>query len=138
MLPIVSFKRRMPVYNSPVCNSYCNQNSYSGNAEINIKEDADQFLIEIAAPGYVKENFVINVENDTLLVEAKTGNDEKSVSDNYLRKEFGVKSFRRYFGLPDTVDKSLIEASYENGILSIKIPKKEELKPKPAKEIKVV
>ncbi len=57
--------------------------------------------------------------------------------DNYSRKEFSFQSFSRSFSLPETADEGKIEAKYENGILHINIPKKEEAKPKPPKYIEI-
>jgi HSP20 family protein len=91
----------------------------------------------MAAPGLTKEDFKINVENDVLTVsnEKKTETSEKN--EKYTRKEFSYSSFLRSFTLPEIVDMEKINAGYENGILTLTLPKKEEAKPKSPREIKI-
>jgi HSP20 family protein len=92
--------------------------------DTNVKRLQDHYLIEMAAPGRVKENFAIKLENDTLTIgyqhqQAEPENGEKV---KYLRREFVSGDFIRHFSLPETTDKEKIFARYEQGILSVKIP----------------
>ncbi|MBT34315.1 MAG: heat-shock protein [Thalassobius sp.] len=105
---------------------------------INIKEEEDRFTVEMAAPGMKKEDFKLEIDNNKLTIssEHKTENEEVG-NDNYTRREFSYQSFVRSFNLPETVDSDQIKASYENGVLLLDIPKKEEAKPKPVKLIDV-
>jgi HSP20 family protein len=105
---------------------------------VNIKENADSFMVEMAAPGMAKEDFTIELNNDLLTIssEKKTENETKE-GETFTRREFSYQSFSRSFTLPKTVDADKISAKYENGILSIAIPKKEEAKPKPTKQISI-
>ena len=105
---------------------------------VNVKENEDGFVIEVAAPGYEKENFDISVENGVLTVSGTSEEEKEEKEERYTKREFGYTSFHRSFRLPeDTVDESTIKASYKNGILEVFIGKKEEVKPKPPKSIKV-
>ncbi|WP_317168457.1 Hsp20/alpha crystallin family protein [Costertonia aggregata] len=86
-----------------------------------------------------KKDFDINVENNTLSIsaESKTENEEKDENGKYTKREFSFSSFKRSFSLPDSVSDEDIKASYENGILKLSIPKKEEARPKPPRQIAI-
>jgi HSP20 family protein len=105
---------------------------------VNIKESAEEFEVEVAAPGFSKEEFKIELNNDLLTIssEKKMENETKE-GENFTRREFSYQSFCRSFTLPNTVASDKIGAKYENGILKVSIPKKEEAKPKPAKQIEI-
>ncbi len=105
---------------------------------VNIKESEDGFEVEMAAPGFDKGDFKIEVNENVLTIssEVKAENEEKE-GEVYTKKEFSYQSFTRSFTLPEMVDEDNISAKYENGILRISIPKKEEAKPKPVKQIEV-
>ncbi|RLD50088.1 MAG: Hsp20/alpha crystallin family protein, partial [Bacteroidetes bacterium] len=95
---------------------------------------------EMAAPGLEKKDFKIELFGDTLSIssEKKLENEMKINEDEqFTKKEFSYQSFSRSFTLPNTVDEDKIKAKYDNGILSVFIPKKEEAKPKPAKQIAI-
>lgn len=107
---------------------------------VNVKEHEDGFDIEVAAPGFNKKDFNIEVNNDLLTISStrETKNEEKDGKGRYTRKEFGYSSFKRTFTLPEkTVNSEKIKASYEDGILYISIPKREEVKPKPVRQIAI-
>lgn len=95
---------------------------------VNVKEDADRFQIMVAAPGIKKENFNINLEKNILTIssENKTENEEVDENGTFTRREFNYTSFSRSFTLPETVESEKIEATYEDGILNVTVPKKEE------------
>ena len=98
----------------------------------NVTETNDAFKLEVAAPGFDKKDFVLNIENGHLTIEAKheTKTEEKSENgERFLRREFRYESFKRSFKLPQTVNLETIAAVYENGILNVVLPKKEEAKP---------
>lgn len=106
---------------------------------VNIKETADNYEVELAAPGMSKDDFQITLDGNLLSIrsEKSTQNEEKE-GDNYSRQEFSYESFQRSFQLPkDVVDEDQIQARYENGILLLTIPKREEAKQKPPKQITV-
>lgn len=102
----------------------------------NIKEGNDDFVIEMALPGFEKKDIVIDIDQNELKIsskkEFKTGEDQKTI-----RSEFHYGPFERQFELPDTVNSDKIEASYKNGILMLMLPKREHAKTKPAREISI-
>lgn len=112
----------------------------SGNAPnrpaINIVENDDAFRVDIAAPGLLKENFEVKVENEMLIISA-TQESKTEEKGKFTRREFNFMGFERSFVLPDFVDAGAISASYENGVLSVSLPKKAEAKALPAKTIKI-
>lgn len=105
---------------------------------VNIKEDKDGFEVEMSAPGLDKKDFKIELNNSVLTIssEKKVENETKE-GQQFTRREFSYQSFSRSFTLPETVEGEKIGAKYENGILSVSIPKKEEAKPKPVKQIEI-
>lgn len=117
---------------------------YNGNLRganlpaVNISEDEDTFEVEVAAPGLKKEDFNINLENNLLTIsgEHKDEKEEKE-GKKISRREFNYTSFTRSFNLPDTVEGEKIEAKYEDGVLRLTLPKKEEAKKQPPKQIKI-
>lgn len=106
---------------------------------VNIKEDNDGFEVEVAAPGMEKGDFNIELNNNTLTISSeKEIKNETNEGQAYTRREFSYQSFRRSFALPNSVDSEKIKAKYENGILNIVIPKREEVKPKPKRLIEIL
>jgi HSP20 family protein len=102
---------------------------------VNIKETEDDFMIEVAAPGMKKEDFSINYDNGRLTISSEK---QEEASDNYNRREFSYQSFCRSFEVADNIiDNQKIKAKYADGILYITLPKREEIKPKPAKQISI-
>tara|TARA_B100000497_G_scaffold127480_1_gene169441 strand:+ start:862 stop:1299 length:438 start_codon:yes stop_codon:yes gene_type:complete len=93
---------------------------------INIIEQKDKFLVEVASPGLVKSNFDIKIDNDHLIISAKKETKTEEEKENYSRREFNYTSFNRSFYLPETVDSDKIDAKYKDGILTIALNKKEE------------
>ena len=107
---------------------------------VNIKETKDNFEVEVAAPGMNKNDFKIQLDGNTLSIcsEKSDQREENDEGEKYSRKEFSYQSFQRSFTLPkDVVDADKIEAKYENGLLHLTIPKKEEAKQKPPRQIQI-
>ncbi len=96
---------------------------------INVVETENSFKLELAAPGFDKQDFSVNIENDFLIVSANRETNKEETNERYTRREFSVASFKRSFKLPKTVNQEAIGAVYENGILNVTIGKKEEAKP---------
>ena len=96
---------------------------------VNIIEKDSGFEVAVAAPGKTKEDFNIELDNDVLTISAQEQKEaEIKEEGRFTRREFSYSTFKRAFSLPDTVTSAKIEASYENGVLNIVIPKKEEAK----------
>ncbi len=94
----------------------------------NIIEKADQYKIELAAPGMEKADFNIKLDGKILNISAEKKAETAAENEKMIRKEFGYKSFKRSFTLDEKIDAVNISAKYENGILTLELPKKEEVK----------
>ncbi|MEM6348672.1 MAG: Hsp20/alpha crystallin family protein [Bacteroidota bacterium] len=106
---------------------------------VNVKEENEQFVLEVSVPGRKKEDFNIKLDDKTLTIssewkEESAENDEKA---KYSRREFRYGSFSRSFSLPKTVDGEKINARYENGILFLSLPKREEAQDKGTRQIEI-
>ncbi len=113
------------------------QSAYSMPA-VNVLEDNDGFEIQVAAPGLGKKDFKIDLDNTLLTISSeRTFSDKEEKEGRFMRREFGYGKFKRSFSLPDSADGEKIKASYHEGILHISIPKKEEAKPKPPRQIAI-
>ncbi|AEW00568.1 heat-shock protein [Niastella koreensis] len=105
---------------------------------VNIKESAEEFKVEVAAPGMDKKDFVITLDGNQLTISSAKQGEETKKEEIYTRREFSYQSFTRTFQLPkDVVDSEKIMATYENGLLNLTIPKKEEAKQKGPKQIAI-
>ncbi|MDN3670459.1 Hsp20/alpha crystallin family protein [Echinicola jeungdonensis] len=105
---------------------------------VNIVETGDDFKVVMAAPGMKKDDFHVELDNDTLTIHSEVYNEGEDKDDErYLRKEFSYQAFQRSFYLPNTVEADKIKAHYKDGLLSLVIPKKAEAKKKPVKTISI-
>ncbi len=105
---------------------------------VNIYEDSETHFLELAVPGFTKEDISISIENESLIVKATIAEKTESKSDqSFIHKEFVYDAFERYFTIPQTADVSNIKASYNAGILTISMAKKEEAKDKGPIDIKI-
>ncbi len=105
---------------------------------VNIRENDDEFKVEVAVPGMDKKDFKINLENNILTISSEKEIENEEKNDKYTRKEYSYQSFERSFNLPkNVVNSEKITASYKNGELIITVPKREEAKPVPAKLIEI-
>lgn len=119
--------------------NWSNPSSFSNQLPaVNIKETAGTYEFEVAAPGMTKDNFHVELDNNVLLISAQkeSQKEEKAEDGNYTRKEFNYQSFKRSFTLPENmVEVDNISAKYSDGILHVFVPKSEEAKVKPPKQI---
>lgn len=105
---------------------------------VNVKETEDNYEVEVAAPGMDKKDFHITLNGSLLTISSEKQTNDEQQKGNYTRREFSYQSFQRSFELPkDVVDEQRIEAKYNNGVLHLVIPKKEEAKRKAPKMIEV-
>jgi HSP20 family protein len=116
-----------------------NSNTDTTIPAVNIKETGDAFEVEMAAPGMTKNDFKIELDANVLTITSERKMDQEQNEDSrYTRREFSYESFQRTFSLPkQVVDEDKIEAKYENGVLHLIIPKKEQAKQKPARLIQI-
>ena len=112
--------------------------AFSGSVPaVNVVEGKDGFKIEVAAPGLQKSDFKLNLEKNQLTISAHKEQTEEENDEKYTRREFKYTSFQRTFTLPNSVNGENIAANYADGILSVSLPKREEAKEKPAREIEI-
>jgi len=106
---------------------------------VNIRETADNYQVEVAAPGMTKNEFKIELDGNTLTISSEKSNQVQQREDErYSLREFSYQSFQRTFNLrKDVVDIERIEAKYDNGILHLLIPKREEVKQRPPRQIEI-
>jgi len=102
----------------------------------NIIDNEKDFTIELAVPGMKKDQFKINLEDDILTISVERKEEDAKEEKNYTRREFTYDEFCRSFSMPEIVDQDKIKADYANGVLSVVLPKTEEVKVK-GKEIKI-
>ena len=102
----------------------------------NVLENDNGFTVQLATPGLSREDLTIKVEKDLLTIGASIENGTAE-GIKTRRREFNYGNFKRTFQLPEIVDATGITASYENGILVVSIPKKEEAKPLPPRTIEI-
>lgn len=112
-------------------------NGKSREPALNIKETDDKFEIELAAPGFSKKDFEVNVDNGCLNISAEKSSSKEDKDENYTRKEFSYNSFARSLQLPESVKEEEIKAHYHDGILSFNLAKKEEAKKQKPKKIEI-
>lgn len=122
-------------------NDYVNRMEESFNIahpKANIKEAEKSFEIEMIVPGFEKKDFAIEVENETLKISAKVENktEDQNANDKFIHTEFTKMSVERNFKLSSNIDNKNITAAYNNGILTINVPKKKDALIKKMIEIK--
>lgn len=105
---------------------------------INVIENETDYKVEVAAPGMTKEDFCVHLaDEDQLVISMEKKNETKDNNNKYLRREFSYSKFQQTLILPDDVDKEQINASVNDGVLTIDLPKKKS-EDKKAKECKVI
>jgi len=88
-----------------------------------LAETDDAYTLRVDVPGMTKEDISINLQNNTLTISGERLSERTEESEEYVRVERAFGNFHRTFTLPDAVDQENIEATYENGVLTINIPK---------------
>ncbi len=102
------------------------QNSFS-TVPANIHETKDGYHVELSAPGRNKEDFKVNVENSLLTISFEKKEETENKDYKTIRKEFNYKSFKRSFNVNEKINTAGIQAKYENGVLKLYLPKKDEV-----------
>ena len=95
---------------------------------VNILENDDSYDIQVAAPGLTKADFTIELDNDNLVISAtkETKTESEENSGKYTRREFNYSSFNRSFHLSEEIDRESINATYDNGVLTVHLAKRDE------------
>jgi len=106
------------------------------NVPVNIKETETDYQLEVVAPGFEKENFKVSLEDKLLTIEGEKKTEEENKNEKLVRREFKTQSFKRSFTIDENIDKENISAKYVNGVLTLNLAKKQEVKPS-VKEISI-
>ncbi len=118
-----------------------NDNNFGGRLaripSVNITENKDEYNVSLAVPGMKKDDFKIDVDSNMLTISCEKEEAKEEKDKKYTRKEYSYSSFSRTFTLPDEVNREKIDARYEEGLLKISLPRKEEVKKFAAKQIAV-
>ena len=107
---------------------------------INVMETQDGYTVELAAPGLMKEDFQVNINEDgNLVIKMEKKNEQKQEDKkmHYLRREFNYTKFEQTLILPDDVEKAKIGAKVEHGVLTIDLPKTEQARTKVERQIQI-
>lgn len=104
---------------------------------VNIIETDDSFQIQLAVPGISKEQIKLDVKEDQLFIESLSSEQEDEATPKFIRKEYDFHSFKKVFNLTDEINQSSIDATLENGILTVTLEKKEEAKAIPPRTITI-
>lgn len=107
------------------------------NPATNVVVFDDRYELQVALPGFSKEDIDLEVDNYVLKLAAKETEQTKADTVNYRLREFNYTDFKKSFTLPETVDTAKIKAEFNNGILFITLPKKEEAIPQPSRKINI-
>lgn len=106
---------------------------------VNVLENAAAFELQVAAPGYHKEDFLVDVANETLTISVTKETAQVEEGKTFRRREFHYGNFRRSFRLSEEhLDTEAIQARYENGMLLVTIPKKETAKAPVSRRVDIV
>ena len=95
---------------------------------VNIIEKTAAYQVQLSVPGFIKDDFNIQLDKNTLTISTEQKNEISDQTDKVVRREFSFKAFKRSFTLDEKIDAEKIKAKYDTGILSITLPKKEEAK----------
>ncbi len=104
---------------------------------VNVTEHNKEYMVELAVPGMKKDDFKIDIDGNMLTISSEKEETKEEKEKKFTRKEYNYSSFSRSFTLPEEINKEKIDAKYENGILKIALPRKEEVKKITAKHIAV-
>jgi len=137
-------ERMPPVFNDffkPWNEWFDNGGSLLGRAmnvpAVNITEEKDEYRVSLAAPGLKKDDFKLDVDGNILTISSEKEESKEEKDKRFTRKEYSYSSFSRSFTLPEEINREKIEAKYEDGVLKISLPRKEEAKKPAAKHIAV-
>lgn len=125
-----------PIINDLLDEPFFSKNSWENLPAVNIAETEKAYSIEMAVPGFKKEDLKVKIESNILTVSAETSTESKDEKKDYTRREYNFNSFSRSFRLANHIKDSDIAAKYENGILYLTLPKVEGLVNE-SKEVKV-
>jgi len=104
---------------------------HSGSVAVNIRETKDAYVLDVVLPGFDKNDIKINLEKNILTISGEKKNEVNDESVKHVRKEYEFSSFKRSFTVAKEVNDADNQAKYENGVLTLNLPKKVESKELP-------
>ncbi|MFZ1688495.1 MAG: Hsp20/alpha crystallin family protein [Flavobacteriales bacterium] len=104
---------------------------------VNIKDNTKSFDLELAVPGYKKDELKVNVEGGVLTISSEKHKESEEEKNGYTRREFSYRSFERSFALPENADGDNVKANFMDGVLKLSIPKTKALPEKKGKEVRI-
>lgn len=139
-MTLTKFKKKQPVF-SPFFENIFDSDFFdirpTGNfPSANVKEKEDRFEVELAIPGFDKNDVKVELNDGLLTISSEKEEENEAKDGRYSRREFNYASFSRSFRLPDNIHEDHIEANFKNGVLVVEIPKAQEVKKVKAIEIK--
>jgi HSP20 family protein len=139
MLPSIFRNNWLPTLFDDFFNNEIQQNAGRTLPAINVKENEDSYIMELAAPGIKKESCKINVDGDNnLCISIENKKECKDEKENrYIRREFSYENYEQKYSIPEDVEKEGISAKAEHGVLTIKLPKLKKEKEKKTKAIEI-
>ena len=140
MLPTITRRSFRPFYMPDIFDNdffHVLSNGTSSKPAVNISENDKNYVLEFAVPGIDKKDLKIDMNEDVLTISSEAKNETEESKDGYKRKEFSYSAFSRSFYVPEDVDTEKIEANYKDGILSVSLPKEEEVKNKITRKIEI-
>jgi HSP20 family protein len=132
-----SSRMDFPTFFNDVFDRFLTDEKVTWMPAVNIVERENDFKVDLAVPGLDKKDFNIEVENNMLVVSGERKEEKIEEKDKVTKREFHYGSFKRSFTLPEIADVEKINASYNNGVLTVSIAKKEEAKQNAKRQISV-
>jgi len=124
-------------FNDNFFNQVHSKSCYENRPAVNVSEYDKEYSIEVAAPGIDRKAFNLEIENDVLTISTEKKENKEEQKTNFIRREFNYQSFKRSFQLPETIDQDQIKATHDAGILTLTLPKKEEVVQNAPRQIEV-
>jgi HSP20 family protein len=132
-MTLVKFNHQAPRNLNQLVNRFLDEdfladNFFGGFPPVNIFDNKESYSIEVAAPGLEKADFKVQLDKNLLTIAVEKKETVENKDSRQVRREFTHRSFKRSFTLDDKIDAENIAAKYENGILNLTLPKKEDVK----------
>jgi len=124
-------------FNDNFFNGFRSVNQKNTSPAVNVVEEDDSFRIEVAVPGMSRKDIRIDLEDQVLTISSEHKDEKEDKKGQYMRREFNYSAFKRSFELPETVNADQIRAKHNEGVLTIELPKKEEVVSKAPKQIEI-
>ena len=117
-------------FSDPVPGNFWGTGSSNQGFALDVAEEADDYVIKASVPGVKPEDIDVTIADNVLTIRGESKDDQESKDENYHVRERRFGSFSRSISLPATVDADKVDANCENGVLTLRLPKSEAVKPK--------